>query len=310
MLTGLPAGPAAGRETPTLPESLSGRLSAGIKAVLLRCLALDPGQRPSSALQVLAAFAGKDLLALAVNDGLILPPEAVAAAPTAGSLRPAVASSLLLAILVCLGAVLALAGEVQSFRQTPSELPPDVLAERARSFLRDLHVTEPPRDWASGFSFDPAYANYLATNLSTDQARRLLATGSPPLYSFWYRTSPDLLLAAADVTPEEPPRNTSGQAYLELDLKGRLRHLEVISTGSAIAGRIASPPDWRRLLVAAGFHPEHLRVVSPRQVPTVFADSLAAWETDGPEVTSPHRGCRAPWCACLAGCHRSVGLPS
>lgn len=285
MLAGHPAWSAkGGPERPVLPASVAEGVDTRIRTILLRCLESAPRQRPSSALQVLAALTGKDLLALAVDDGLVLSPETIAAAPKAGSLRPAVASSLFLAVLVCLGAVLALAGQVQSFLQTPSELPPDVLAERARSLLRELGVTVPPRDWASGFSFDRAYKKYLATTLSKDQERRLLSTGSPPLYAFWYRTSSDLLLAAdSGVTPEDPSRSTPGQAYLELDLKGRLHHLEVTASGSATEEGNAAPPNWRLLLTAAGFSPEHLRAVSPRQIPPVFADSLAAWEGNYPQ---------------------------
>jgi len=283
-LTGKPAWSAVrGRERPTLPDSVADRIDARIKTILAHCLDPDPDRRPASALQVAATLTGRDPLALAVADGLTLSPEAVAAAPQVGSLRPAAASTLLLATLACLGAVIALAGHLQPFRQIPSELPPDALAERARSLLREMGATSPPRDWASGFSFDRAYSRFLATDLSSTEVQRRLETGRPPLYAFWYRTSPDLLLPTElRVTPSDPPRKTPGEGYVELDLQGRLHHLEVVPAGSPGTEKPAAQPDWPPLLAAAGFDAAHLKAVPPLGVPPVFADSRAAWEAAYP----------------------------
>ncbi len=280
MLAGHPAWAAeGGPERPTLPPSVAEGVDARIKTVLLRCLEIAPTRRPSSALHVAAALSGQDPLALAVADGLTLSPEAVAAAPRAGILQPAVAVALLVAAFVCLGAVISLSGKVQAFQQIPSEHSPDVLADRARTLLHSLGAGGSPRDWDAGFSFDQGYSRFLASGLSDAEARRLLATGRPPLYVFWLRTSPNLLLPANSVvTPTDPPRKTAGETYVELDLAGRLHHLEIIPAASSPAAKETVQASWQTLLTAAGFDAAHLQAVTPLRNPPVFADSLAAWQ--------------------------------
>lgn len=106
-----------------------------------------------------------------------------------------------------------------------------MLTDRARSLLHELGYTVPTRNWSSGFSFDAAFRRYLADGFSSSEVRRLLTAGRPPLYAFWYRTSPDLLLPAEfSVTPDDLPRSHPGEAYIELDLQGRLSHLEIHPT--------------------------------------------------------------------------------
>jgi len=286
MLTGQPA-PAAGREAPALPESLSDRVSPGVRTALLRCLAPDPLRRPSSALQVLAALTGQDPLTLAVADGLTLSPEAVAAAPAAGSLRPAAALTLFCAALSCLAGVIALAGRVQPLQQIPAPRSPDVLADRARSLLHELGYRIPARDWKSGFSFHDAYRKYLEADFSSAEMRRLLTAGQPPLYAFWYRTSPDLLRPANfSLRPGDLPGSNPGDAYVELDLQGRLYHLEINPARNGSAGKAMAQPDWRPLLAVTGLDATRLRAVPPLQVPPVFADSRAAWEGEYPVSSS------------------------
>src|SRR6185369_1861998 len=279
MLAGHPVWSAeGGPERPTLPASVAEGVDARITAVLLRCLESDPTRRPASALHVVAALTGRDPLTLAVADGLTLSPEAVAADPRVGSLRPAVATALLVAALACLGGVVALSGHVQAFCQIPSPRPPDVLSERARNLLHETGYSIPSRDWSSGFSFDSSYSRFLATERSGAEARRLLATGRPPLYVFWYRTSPGRLTSPASVAAAGPPRHAPGEAYVELDLSGRLHHLEVFPRGDAPARTAAVEPDWPALLATAGFDAANLKPVPPLGAPPVFADRRAAWD--------------------------------
>ncbi|HEX3528272.1 MAG TPA: serine/threonine-protein kinase [Thermoanaerobaculia bacterium] len=286
MLAGHPTWPAeGGPERPALPASVAEGIDARIRTVLLRCLEVEPTRRPASALHVVAALTGRDPLALAAAEGLTLSPEMVAAAPRAGTLRPALAVALLAAALATLAVVIALAGKVQAFQQIPSEYPPDVLADRARSLLHGLGAGDAPRDWYAGFYLDSSYRRFLASALSDSEAQRLLASGRPPLYIFWLRTSPDLLVPAnGAVTSTDPPLKTAGETYVELDLGGRLHYLKVIPASDLSAGKEVVEPNWQALLAAAGFDAAHLKAVTPLRRPPVFADRLAAWEGRYPGI--------------------------
>ena len=88
--------------TPATPTSLVKDLDPLVERIIERCTQKDPGQRPSSALQVAAALPGGDPLAAALAAGETPSPEMVAAAPMEGALKPAVAISLFAAFLVLL----------------------------------------------------------------------------------------------------------------------------------------------------------------------------------------------------------------
>ncbi|MDQ3817891.1 MAG: serine/threonine protein kinase, partial [Acidobacteriota bacterium] len=121
--------------TPTTPSSLVKDIDPLVERVILRCLEKDPNTRPSSALQVAAALPGGDPLQAALAAGETPSPEMVAAAPKEGSLRPAIAVSLLASFLVCLAFVILLSGKALLHRQVPLEKSPEVLRERAREIV-------------------------------------------------------------------------------------------------------------------------------------------------------------------------------
>src|SRR5882672_6594149 len=81
--------------SPTTPTSIVKDLDPLVEKVIDRCIQKDPAQRPSSALQVAAALPGGDPIAAALAAGETPSPEMVAAAPTEGVLKPAIALGLL-----------------------------------------------------------------------------------------------------------------------------------------------------------------------------------------------------------------------
>ena len=126
-----------------LPPGADPELSAVVHA----CMVSDPAARPASAHAVAAALPGGD--ALALTDGAIPTPAMVAAAPTSGALRPAVAWSL---FAIVAGASIGLASQAHRFNVAPSQVPktPEVLAERARGIFAEAGEKMPAVDRDSG----------------------------------------------------------------------------------------------------------------------------------------------------------------
>ncbi|MFN8548760.1 MAG: serine/threonine-protein kinase [Candidatus Eisenbacteria bacterium] len=120
--------------TPESPSTLVRDLDPLIDAVIARCLASDPSERPDSALQVAAALPGGDPLQAALRAGETPSPEMVAAAPTRGALSSRVALGLLVAGVLLLLAVV-VGDSVSLVHRGPLDMPPEVLADRARAVL-------------------------------------------------------------------------------------------------------------------------------------------------------------------------------
>jgi predicted Ser/Thr protein kinase len=267
---------------PVPPSALVPEVDHRTEAAILRCLARDPAARPASTLEVVAALPGGDLVADAIAAGETPSPEMVVAAPMAGALRPALASVLLGVVVLGLGGILALSGRFFLIRQVPFESSPEVLAARARSLLRDLGHRGTSVASAYGWLYDKELDRWLKEHWPMDQGaevRRMLGSGRPALYVFWYRQSPAPWSGPGlAVTPEMPPRSRPGEAYVLLDPQGRLLELEIHPPReSAELGFSTGFPDWTPLLTAAGFTPEDLLRAGPRRTPRVYAESRAAW---------------------------------
>ncbi|HEX6085226.1 MAG TPA: serine/threonine-protein kinase [Thermoanaerobaculia bacterium] len=231
-------------------------LDASIERVIERCLEEDPAKRPASALQVAAALPGGDPLAAALAAGETPSPQMVAAAPKEGSLRPAVAASLLVAIVAALLFVTLVSGRTRLHRIIPLDRSPELLQETAAKLARDAGYAA-PRDTRWGFELEPE-----------------------PVITFWYRQSPQPLVAAdlGLIRRDDPPSLTSGMVRVELDPSGRLKYFEgvppqVDPPASAVA-------NWRDFFVAAGLDPSRFRPIETQWTPPQHSDSRLAW-SDG-----------------------------
>src|SRR5207253_4216002 len=165
--------------TPTSPSSYVKEIDPVVERLILRCLEREPEKRPASALQVAAALPGGDPLAAALAAGETPSPEMVAAVPKEGVLRPRVAVSLFIALLLLIVAATYLAGQRMLHRMVPLEKSPEVLDERAREIAQKFGYTAQPVDSAQGFDVDTSYLLYLS---DTDKSRtrwEKLRTGQP-----------------------------------------------------------------------------------------------------------------------------------
>jgi predicted Ser/Thr protein kinase len=251
------------RHGPMAPSRLVVDLDPTAERMILRCLEQDPGNRPSSAVEVARALSG-DPLAAALASGEVPSPEMVASAQGVGNLSPAKGAACLAGVLLALLALILLSDRFMAHRQIPLPYTPDVLAGRARSLLAQLGYKETLRYTAYGF--EPG-------------------TPGQPLYWFWYRESPRRLQPDSErTTPEDPPRIVPGEAYVELDTEGHVRRLEILPEVKVT--RDHPPPDWTVLLRAAGFDPAQLKPVWPGLTPPPYAEQRAAWEASFSENSS------------------------
>lgn len=274
-------------ETPVALSELTRDVDPIVDRVILRCLEKDPRARPASALAVAAALPGGDPLAAALAAGETPSPEMVAAAGEAEGLKPAVAWSLLGAVLAGTLAIVLLREQTKAklFHRVALEKPPAVLVERAKQILRNAGHAEPPADTAFGFETDLEYLRYVQER---DKSKKRWDNLDRNAVGFWYLQSPRALATqthwSARVTAFDPPLLVSGMARVWLDPKGRLDSLMVVPPQVEAPAPASHAPDWRALFSEAGLEISKWTPAEPRWTPLHHADTRAAWTGAFPEA--------------------------
>jgi predicted Ser/Thr protein kinase len=276
------------RRSETLPETPSAivrDLDPLVERVIQRCIAIDPKDRPASALQVAAALPGGDPLAAALAAGETPSPEMVAAAPKGGALRPAQAVALLCISLALVAALLVWSGRELAHNRVPLERSAQGLQERARELSARFGYAA-VADYSYAFYYDEEYRDYIAERDRSAGRWDRLATGRPALIGFWYRQSPRPLVPynLRIVTRNDPPRTISGMTGVWLDTKGRL--LAFYGVPEQVLGEREAAPapfDWPAVLREAGLDAANLQRGEPRWLPPQPFDEQAAWEGFYPE---------------------------
>jgi serine/threonine-protein kinase len=271
------------RKTESMPESPSSivrDVDPLVERVIERCLAVEPKDRPASALLVAAALPGGDPLAAALAAGETPSPEMVAAAPKEGSLRPAVAVAFLAGALVLFALCFALSGSVYLHRQVPLEKSAQALQDRAGDIARRFGY-DAVTDYASGYNTNAEYLTYVEEHETSPSRWERLKTGHPAGIVFWYRQSPRYLSPynREDVTQLDPPRTVSGMANISLDMRGRLLGFEGVPPQTVSPQESAPAPfDWSILFAEAGLAPSAFKQAEPVWVPPHPFDARAAWQ--------------------------------
>ena len=136
------------------PSSIVKDIDPLVERVILRCLELEPANRPASVLTVAAALPGGDPLAAALAAGETPSPQMVAAAGETEGMKPMLA-------VICLGlAVVGLAAAVwlliasNAYEKMTLELPPEALSAKARDVISRLGYDPRATDHASDFVED------------------------------------------------------------------------------------------------------------------------------------------------------------
>ncbi|HUP60983.1 MAG TPA: serine/threonine-protein kinase [Thermoanaerobaculia bacterium] len=267
----------------TTPSNVIRDVDPAVERIILRCLANEPSQRPRSAREVIEALPGGDPLAMALAAGETPSPRLVAAAGTEGTLRPAVALSLLGAIVLLIAIAIFCGYKGDYFGATGFTRPPEVQAERAAGMLRHLGIPQQKHD-ASGFRENTDYDVWISKqNQSWQRVRRGL-----PLTTFWLREEPEPLFRPDDhpqLSLDAPPLGKPGSAAIEIDSRGRLISLRAVAEPSWPA-RIL---DWSALLESAGLRQAALTPTAPQLLPPSYADARMAWSGTHPEDGTPIR---------------------
>ncbi|MDQ2869792.1 MAG: serine/threonine protein kinase [Acidobacteriota bacterium] len=276
---------------PVPPSEIAGYVDPAVERVILSCLEKDPAARPASARKMALQLPGGDPLEAALAAGETPSPAMVAAAGQTGGLSRLAAWSCLGATLLLFAVYLFAPAPDRLHRVVRMEKPPELLVERAKDLLRSAGLPSAGESNAWGFAADSARLRYLeATDPSRGRWADLL-TARPGVVRFWYRRSPEPLVARAvtgHVTPEDPPEDQAGMATVWLDDRGSLLSLRRVPSRENEPGSF-SDPDWGPLLAAAGLDPAKLRPAPSRLAPRDFADRRAGWETDYPGTSIPAR---------------------
>jgi serine/threonine-protein kinase len=277
-------------EPPTVPSKFVAGFDPAVERVILKCLEKDPRQRPASALQVASALPGGDPLAAALAAGETPSPEMVAAAGEEGALAPAVAWSLLGAIVAVVAIVVGVSRYSTDLALGPPGRSPDSLSDRARDLVRQFGYRESPADSSWWFSREYEYLRYRAVHIPSPERVRELATGEPGPWSFFYRQSPRLMVPTVAtlvgplaelsgmVSISNPPNEISGMVTVNLDSRGRLRFFRAVPPELDEPAPSVAKIDWEPVFREADLDLGRFAPTPPRSVPTTPFDSRAEWE--------------------------------
>lgn len=262
-----------GAEAPPSPSSLVSGVDPALERVILQSIDARPDARPASAIAFLATLTGGDVLQAVLDAGQTPSPALVASAGTSGQLARATALWLLLGGVVGVAVIVATA-HVRLIDRIPMTAPPEVLADRARTFLREVTGTPPAPYSVSDLQTEGPYLREQARTLGTVDPARVVR--------MLYRESPEPLVPAMTlngrttfaVSLDNPPMNRPGMKALNFDSQGRLIDYRFVPEASAL-GRGAV--DWAPFFRAAGVERSLLEMVEPQGPLRPFGQDRVAW---------------------------------
>jgi serine/threonine-protein kinase len=273
--------------SPTSISSIVRDVDPLVERVILRCLEKDPAKRPATALQVAAALPGGDPLAAALAAGETPSPEMVAAAGEKEGLRPAIAWSLLFAVVIGLVAVAFVADKATVVGMVPLPISTEVLAAKARDFARQIGYVAPPVDTSYGIGGWLGYLDYVEAHDHSPDRWKNLSTGTPPILVLWYRESPQFLEVRSFswsplAVPDDPPNTMSGMCQVFLDTLGHLTEFQCVPPQFHEATSPSPAPNWEPVFAAAGLDPHLFHSVPPQWNEPLAADTRVAWAGNWP----------------------------
>jgi serine/threonine-protein kinase len=289
------------------PSSVVKDLNPVIERVILRCLEEDPAARPATVLSVAAALPGGDPLAAALAAGETPSPQMVAASGETAGLRPRIALVCFLSVLVALGVAVFLDIHYNGLEKMHLELTPEVLAQKARETVAKLGYPERPADSVFDLHYDTDFQDHVEKNDKPHPNWDAVLASRPSVLNFWYRQSPDdmvadgfrdQLLNPGIVSQTDPPPTLSGMINLQLDPQGHLIYFQAIPPQKESPEEISKTPatfDWNILFSAAGLDPAQFHSTQPAWNSLAASDTRAAWTGTWPGTARPLRVEAAAW---------------
>ena len=301
-----PAERTGGDRTPSRPSSVVKDLNPVVERVILRCLENEPSARPANVFSVAAALPGGDPLAAALAAGKTPSPQLVAASGESAGLRPRSAVICMAAVLLGLAVVTYLSIHYSALEKMGLEQTPEVLTQKSHEIIARLGYGGRPTDSAFGLNYDGDFQDYVEKNDKPPNWDAVLAA-RPSLLQYWYRQSPDALVAwnfpensltPGVVTKSDPPTVLSGMINLGLDPQGRLTYFQAIppqklppqkEEEKKEVAATAAPFDWNILFTAAGLDSSKLQPAQPAWNSLAASDVRMAWTGSWPGTTRPLR---------------------
>jgi len=293
--------------TPSRPSSVVKDLDPIVERVILRCLETEPAARPANALAVAAALPGGDPLAAALAAGETPSPQMVAAAGETEGLRPRGAIAILAVVLLGLAFTVYYSIHFSAYQKMGLELTPEVLTEKSREVIARLGYSGRPSDSTYGLDVDGDFQESVEKNDKPHPDWSAVLAARPSLLLYWYRQSPDDLVATGFrnnlltpgiLTEDDPPAVLSGMINLHLDPQGHLTYFQAIpqqkidekkESGDTAAAPAAASVDWKVLFDAAGLDFTRFQSTQPAWNSLAAADTRAAWTGTWPGTRRPLR---------------------
>jgi predicted Ser/Thr protein kinase len=272
---------------PPAPRTIVRDIDPAVESVILRCLAPDPRNRPSSALAVLAGLPGGDPLAAALAAGETPSPEMVAMSGQKIGMKRGIAVAFLAVSIVGVVLFAFMRQQVTLLAKIPFDNPPEVLVKKAQEIVQKLGYGERPVSSAYGFEYRFAAMHYVVHD-TKDRVDAGLAKGRPATVAFWYRSSPLTMTPhrAAEiprVSSDDPAEDVPGMLHVTLEPQGRLTAFTAVPPQVDESKGPWPAPDWNALFAASGLDPARFTPAEPQWVPPVMADARAAWTGVYPE---------------------------
>ncbi len=277
------------------PSSFVKDLDPLVERVILRCLEVDPANRPASALAVAAALPGGDPLAAALAAGETPSPQMVAAAGAIEGMKPRPA---LLCLAACVLGVIVTSALILSndaLARLPLEMSPEVLEHRCRDIVHQLGYEDRGVDSASDFTWDVEFQRWVEANDKPRPQWDTVLNQQPSVLYFRFRQSPRYMapldlqrsMTPGVVTFNDPPTTVSGMINLIVDPAGRLVFFERIPPQVDESPAASKPVDWNPLLQAAGLDASQLQPATPKWTSLASSDTRAAWTGKWPGSGRP-----------------------
>jgi serine/threonine-protein kinase len=264
---------------PSAPTSHVETLDPLVERAILRCLAREPEERPSSPLLVAASLPGGDPLAVALAAGETPSPEMVARAVVAGTLSRPRAWGLLATALAGILALLVFFNRQTTLHYDGVPLKPEVLEHQAETLL--AQIGWPPGSRGLGRHLEARSSFAFGDERHTPEEWRALASDRSTFFDYLYRVGPAGMSPqrrwARVPSADDPPPNEPGMASVLLDSRGRLRQLLAVPESEAVSTASEAEPDWAPLFAAAELDAAEWTPVEPSRAAPVYATSLWAW---------------------------------